>query len=91
MASLPLPDIQEGISTTTGQPGGPPDHSRTSEWEFRPHPDSWEGLPTTLGHPGGYLDHSRTSGTDFPSGRPSEVGSPFQMSRSNLEALREDQ
>ena len=55
---LPLhPDNLEGLLTTPGYPGGPPDHYRTIEIAFQPFPDIrnasipisviWEGLSIT--------------------------------------------
>ena len=45
--SRPLPDLWEGLSTTPKPPGGPPNHSWTSDKAPRPLPDIQEGLPTT--------------------------------------------
>ena len=44
-ASRPIPHIREGLQTTPGPPGGPPDHTRNSGRASLPLPDLREGLP----------------------------------------------
>ena len=64
MASRSLPDIWEGLPTTTEHLRGPPDHYQISRRASRPLPNMQEGFLTTPKHPGRSPDHSRTCGRD---------------------------
>ena len=79
MASRPLPDIRDGLTTTPGHPGRTPDHTWTFEKASRPLPDFREGLQITPGHPERPPVHTREN----PPTTPGLPGGPHEYSRTS--------